>query len=85
MVPAVWLLGSQVLDLMTPGGRTYEGSLSHRFASAETGRVPEYLDYLRTENGLECLQGSQNREGSAIFLSNTGMIKTKVEQSDSPT
>jgi hypothetical protein len=66
MVPAVRLLGSQVLELMTPDGWTYEESLSHRFASAETGRVPEYLDYLRTENGLDVYRDL--RTGKEVYI-----------------
>ncbi len=53
LVPAVRLKDSKITELMTPDGWDYDGSLTNHFTFVETGRVPEYLDYLRTENGLD--------------------------------
>jgi hypothetical protein len=66
MVPAVRLKGSKITELMTSEGWTFEGSLSHRFTFVETGKVPEYLDYLRTEGGLDVYRDI--RSGKEVFI-----------------
>jgi hypothetical protein len=52
-VMACRLIGSQLSRIMTPVGWNYEGSLSHQFKFVETGRVSEFLDFLRHENGVD--------------------------------
>ena len=41
------------LDIATPEGWKYAGSLSERFSFVPTGAMEERLKYLRTENGVD--------------------------------
>jgi hypothetical protein len=52
-VPAVRMVDSASSELMTPDGWDFEGSLAETFTFVESGRIPEFLDYLRTEDGLD--------------------------------
>jgi hypothetical protein len=47
------LTGSTVAELVTPDGWAYDGSISSKFGFVESGSVPEFLDFLRHENGLD--------------------------------
>ena len=52
-VTACRLTGSTVTELVTPDGWLYDGSISSQFMFVETGWVPEFMDFLRHENGLD--------------------------------
>lgn len=52
-VTACRAVGSQGRSLVTPDGWAYEDSLSSKFLFVETGWVPEFMDFLRHENGLD--------------------------------
>jgi len=49
-------------NLITPDGWHFDGSLSDKFTFVETGRVPEYLDFVRTENGVQVYRDIRNGE-----------------------
>lgn len=64
MVAASWLfegprlaagihLPGKSIELATPSGWTFEGSMSHRFSFVPNEDVGERLKYLRTEGGLD--------------------------------
>ncbi|HOC57646.1 MAG TPA: hypothetical protein PKI20_18655 [Verrucomicrobiota bacterium] len=57
-------------ELVTPDGWTYEGSLSSRFVFVEAGRVPEFMDFLRHENGLDVYRDL--RTGKEVYVSRPG-------------
>ena len=46
-------LSRQSIDLATPNGWTFEGSMSERFSFVPNEDVGERLKYLRTEGGLD--------------------------------
>ena len=52
-VMACRFVGSTDSTLVTPDGWTFERSLSHQFTFAEQGRVPEYLDFVRSEGSVD--------------------------------
>jgi hypothetical protein len=62
---------------MTPNGWTFNGSIAERSTFVETGRIPEHLNYLRTEDGLDVLPGSIHRKGS---LHSRATKEIEVEQ-----
>ena len=65
-VPAVRLVNSTSNELMTPDDWDFEGSLAQKFTFVESGRIPEYLDYLRTEDGLNVYRDI--RTGKEVFI-----------------
>lgn len=40
-------------QVVTPPGWEYDGSLSAKFHFVETGWIPEFMDFLRHENGTD--------------------------------
>lgn len=60
------MVDSASSELMTPDGWDFEGSLAETFTFVESGRIPEFLDYLRTENGLDVY--SDLRTGKEVFI-----------------
>ena len=66
IVSAARLIDSKVEELVTPDGWRFDGSLSDSFQLAEAGRVPEYFDFLRTENGLDVYRDI--RTGKDVFI-----------------
>ena len=65
-VSAVRMPGTQSDELVTPQDWLYEGSLSEKSTFIENGHVPEFLDYLRTENGLNVYRDL--RTGKEVFI-----------------
>lgn len=66
LVPAARLSSSLSTVLITPEGWKYEDSLSHKFTFVEAGHIPEHLDYLRTENGLDIYRDIKT--GKEVFI-----------------
>jgi hypothetical protein len=52
-VSACRIVGSKVMQILTPDGWAYENSLSTKFGFVTTERKNERLVYLRTEDGCE--------------------------------
>ena len=52
-VLACRFVGSSEDTFITPDGWIFEGSLSQKFTFVENGRVPEYLDFVRSEDGIQ--------------------------------
>lgn len=69
-VAACRAIGSQASKLVTPDGWTYEGSLSAKFTFIETGWTPEFMDFLRHENGLDVYRDL--RTGKEVYVGRTG-------------
>jgi hypothetical protein len=51
---------------MTPNGWTFNGSIAERSTFVETGRIPEHLNYLRTEDGLDVYRDLST--GKEVFI-----------------
>jgi hypothetical protein len=52
-VAACRLNGSTVNELVTPEGWNYDASISSQFIFVESGWTPEFMDFVRHENGLD--------------------------------
>lgn len=65
-VPAVRLIRSTLQELVFPDGWSYEGSIVERSLFIETGHIPEFLDFLRTERGLDVYRDL--RTGREVFI-----------------
>lgn len=60
---------SQRSELVTPDGWAYDGSLSAKFTFIETGWTPEFMDFLRHENGLDVYKDL--RTGKEVYVGRT--------------
>lgn len=69
-VAACRLVGSSISQLVTPDGWTYDDSLTSRFIFVETGWVPEFMDFLRHENGLDVYRDL--RTGKELYVGRAG-------------
>lgn len=69
VVSACRFVGSSDATFITPDGWTYEGSLSQQFTFVEQGRVPEYLDFVRTEGGIQVYRDI--RSGQLVYIGRT--------------
>lgn len=65
-VMVAWKKGSAATSLVVPSGWTFDGSLSDQSMFIEAGRISEYLDYLRTEDGLDIYRDIQT--GREMYL-----------------
>lgn len=61
-----WKRGSPSTSLVVPSGWTFDGSLSDQSMFIEADRISEYLDYLRTEDGLDIYRDIQT--GREMYL-----------------
>lgn len=52
-VLACRFVGSSEDTFITPDGWIFEGSLSQKFTLVENGRIPEYLDFVRSEDSIQ--------------------------------
>jgi hypothetical protein len=68
-VAACRLTGSTVTELVTPDGWAYDGSISSQLIFVESGWVPEFMDFLRTENGLDVYRDLQT--GKTLYVGRT--------------
>jgi hypothetical protein len=68
-VGACRAVNSQRQELVTPDGWAYDGSLSSKFMFVETGWVPEFMDFLRHENGLDVYRDL--RTGKEVYVGRT--------------
>ena len=66
--------GSRWSTVVTPPGWDYENSLSAKYIFVETGWVPEFMDFLRHENGLDVYRDLET--GKEVFVG-----RTSTEQS----
>jgi hypothetical protein len=68
-VAACRAIGSGVRQVLTPDGWTYENSLSSHFRFVESGWVPEFMGFLRHENGLEVYRDLET--GKEVYVGRT--------------
>jgi hypothetical protein len=61
--------GSRSNQVVTPPGWKYDGSLSAKFHFVETGWIPEFMDFLRHENGLDVYRDLKT--GKEVYLGRT--------------
>jgi hypothetical protein len=69
-VAACRAVGSKSNEVVTPPGWKYEGSLTATFQFVESGRVPEFLDFVRHENGVAVYRDL--RTGKDVYIGRTG-------------
>lgn len=69
-VSACRAVGSQQSELVTPDGWTYDKSLTSQFSFIETRWVPEFMDFLRHENGLDVYRDLHT--GKEVYVGRTG-------------
>lgn len=65
-IMVAWKKGAGATSLVVPSGWTFDGSLSDQSMFIEAGRISEYLDYLRTEDGLDIYRDIQT--GREMYL-----------------
>ena len=68
-VAACSLADSKVRELVTPDGWQYEESLSSKHGFVESGWVPEFMDYLGQENGLDVYRDLET--GKKMYVGRT--------------
>jgi hypothetical protein len=68
-VLACRFVGSSEHLFITPDGWIFEGSLSQKFTFVENGRVPEYLDFVRSEDGIQVYRDI--RSGELVYIGRT--------------
>jgi len=56
--------------VVTPPGWNYDGSLSAKFRFVETGCIPEFMDFLRHEDGLDVYHDLKT--GKEVYVGRTG-------------
>lgn len=67
-------------ELVTPDGWRYEGSLLEKNQFLKEGQIPEFMDFLRTENGLDVY--CDLNTGKEVYVGRTG--KGKGEDDRTP-
>ncbi len=60
------LVGSKVMEMVTPEGWSYEDSLSAQYLYLSQRAIPEYLDFLRHEDGLDVYRDL--RDGKEVYV-----------------
>jgi hypothetical protein len=68
-VLACRFVGSSEEIFITPDGWVFEGSLSQKFTFVENGRVSEYLDFVRSEDGVKVYRDI--RSGELVYIGRT--------------
>jgi hypothetical protein len=68
-VLACRFVGSSDDTFITPDRWIFEGSLSQKFTLVENGRVPEYLDFVRSEDGIQVYRDI--RSGELVYIGRT--------------
>ena len=69
VVTACQVVGAKVNQIVTPDGWIYENSLSSRFIFVESGWVPEFMDFIRHENGLDVYRDLKT--GKEVYVGRT--------------
>lgn len=71
MVTYCQMIDSSVNQLVTPDGWKYEDSLSSSFMFVESGWVPEFMDFLRHENGRDVYRDLET--GKEVYVGRTSI------------
>lgn len=69
-VAACRLTGSQVMDVLTPPGWEFEGSLSSTYGFVPSEHVEKVMKFLRHENNLDIYLNSLTRK--EVYVARTG-------------
>jgi len=67
------MIGSKVDEIALPEGWNYENSLSHNFTFFESDSIPEPLEFVRHENGIDIY--SNKKTGEEKYVGRTNIKK----------
>ena len=68
-VAACRLKGSKSAEVVTPPSWKYDESLSAQFKFVETGQVPEFMDFISKEDGIDVFQDLET--GKKLYVGRT--------------
>ena len=69
IVLACRFVGSSEDTFITPIGWIFDGSVSQKFTFVESGRVWDYLDFVRSEDGIQVYRDI--RSGELVYIGRT--------------